>query len=223
MRAATAFLLSMSEPDQVIYLTEAITPLFQVMVSTRPRTLGSEFLRDGTQRGATNAAGVRHEDVRCLTFADHAVDVIGTFDVLEHVPDYRQALGQFFRCLRPGGRLIVTVPFDLESATTLVRARVDEAGTITHVLPPDIHGDPLDAAGALCFYHFGWDFLATLAATGFVDVGLSLFWDARLAYLGGYQFIISAGKPAAWGRSRLVRRLRSIGANPSIFVRRHRA
>jgi SAM-dependent methyltransferase len=195
MRAAAGFLLSASKPDDILYLTEFVTPFFRVVASKRERTLGSEYLRDGTLRGATNAAGVRHEDVTCLTFPDGSFDVIGTFDVLEHVPDYRQALGEFFRCLRPGGTLIITVPFHLWSASTVTRATIDASGAITHLLPPEIHGDPLDEGGALCFYHFGWDFVDTLIRAGFEDAGLSMFWDAQLGYLGGYQFIITTTKP----------------------------
>jgi hypothetical protein len=61
VRAAAGFLLSASKPEDAVYLTESITPLFQVIASKRPRTIGSEYLRDGTAPGATNAAGVRHE------------------------------------------------------------------------------------------------------------------------------------------------------------------
>jgi SAM-dependent methyltransferase len=197
MRAAVGFLLSASMPDDVVYLTEFVTPLFRVVASKRKRTIGSEYLRDGTARGTMNAAGVRHEDATRLSFPDSAFSVIGTFDVLEHVPNYRQALAEFFRCLRPGGALIVTVPFSLWSAATITRATIDASGTITHVLPPEVHGDPLDQGGALCFYHFGWDFLGALTEAGFEDAGLSLFWDPRLGYLGGYQYIITARKSAA--------------------------
>lgn len=197
MRAATGFLLSVSEPGDAIYLTEFVTPLFQVIASKRKRAIGSEYLRDGTARGIINAAGVRHEDVTCLTFPTGIFHTIGTFDVLEHVPNYRLALAEFFRCLRPGGMLIITVPFLIWSVTTVTRAKIDASGTITHLLPPEIHGDPLDRGGALCFYHFGWDFVDTLSEAGFEDAGLSMFWNPRLGYLGSYQFVITARKTAA--------------------------
>ena len=197
MRAAAGFLLSVSTPGAAIYLTEFVTPLFRIIKSKCKRTIGSEYLRDGMVCGTINAAGVRHEDATCLTFPDGAFDTIGTFDVLEHVPDYRQALAEFFRCLRPGGTLMITVPFLLGSAATVTRATIDASGTVTHLLPPEIHGDPLNQGGALCFYHFGWDFVDALAEAGFEDAGLSMFWDARLGYLGGYQFIITARKAVA--------------------------
>jgi len=198
MRAAAGFLLSVSKPGNAVYLTEFVTPLFAVIASRRERTIGSEYLRDGTARGQTNAAGVRHEDVTSLTFPDGAFNIIGTFDVLEHVPHYRQALAEFFRCLRPGGTLLITVPFHSQSAATVARATIDASGTITHLLPPEVHGDPLDQGGALCFYNFGWDFVDALTEAGFEDSGLSMFWNPQLGYLGGYQLIITARKAASW-------------------------
>ena len=67
----------------------------------------------GDTGGTINEQGVRHEDVPRLSFADGSLGLIGTFDVLEHVPAYTEAMSEFFRCLRPGGMLVATVPFDL--------------------------------------------------------------------------------------------------------------
>jgi len=213
MRAAADFLFSSFKPDDSVYLTEFVTPLFQTVASKRSRTIGSEYLRDGTARGAMNAAGVRHEDVTCLSFPDAAFDVVGTFDVLEHVPEYRKALAEFCRCLRPGGRLIITVPFSLWSAATVTRATIDASGAITYLLPPEIHGDPLDKNGALCFYHFGWDFVDALTEAGFKEAGLSLYWNPGLGYLGGHQHIITARKGG--DGSTFFRRLRHVFARSS--------
>jgi SAM-dependent methyltransferase len=48
-------------------------------------------------------------DARAIPFRDH-FDVIGAFDVLEHVEDDLAVLKQAHTALRPGGNLIVTVP-----------------------------------------------------------------------------------------------------------------
>ena len=197
MRAAAWFLLAVSQPSDAIYLTEAVTPLFKALSSHRRRLCGSEYLRDGTGRGKRNAQGIQHQDVTQLTFPDEAFNVIGSFEVLEHVPAYTRALCELSRCLRPGGTLLLTVPFILSSATTLTRATIDDAGQVTHLLPPEIHGDPLDDTGALCFYHFGWDLLDQLAEVGLEDTSISMFWEPRYGYLGGYQFIITARKQAS--------------------------
>jgi SAM-dependent methyltransferase len=44
-------------------------------------------------------------------FSDASVDVVLSTETLEHVPDPPVYLAQAFRCLKPGGRLILTVPF----------------------------------------------------------------------------------------------------------------
>ena len=54
---------------------------------------------------------VQFEDVTRLSFADASRDLVVSFDVLEHVPDYRQALREFARVLAPGGALVLTAPF----------------------------------------------------------------------------------------------------------------
>jgi SAM-dependent methyltransferase len=46
-----------------------------------------------------------------LPFADRAFDVVLLLDVLEHLPDERPALGEAERVLRPGGTLILSVPY----------------------------------------------------------------------------------------------------------------
>ena len=48
-------------------------------------------------------------DGRRLPFADQ-FDVIGAFDMLEHIDDDESVLKQFFRATRPGGGIVVTVP-----------------------------------------------------------------------------------------------------------------
>jgi SAM-dependent methyltransferase len=199
MRAAVAALLSASMPDDAIYLTEFVTHLYQVVASKRQRTIGSEYLRDGTARGERNAAGVRHEDATCLSFPDAAFNIIGTFDVLEHVPNYRQALAEFFRCLRPGLSSSDSAVFSLVAKNHHAR-HYGCVGDNHPLLPPEIHGDPIDQGGALCSYHFGWDFLDGMTTVGFQDPGLSLFWDPRLGYLGSYQFIIAARKAVSTPR-----------------------
>jgi len=196
MRAAFGFLKTIARPADAIYLTEQITLLFPAVARLFPNTVGSEFLRDGTPRGMMNAAGIRHEDATCLTFQDASFDCIGTFDVLEHVPDYRRALAEFHRCLRPGGMLLMTVPFDVHAPATLIRAVVEKDGSIRHLHPPEYHGDPLSKDGVLCFHNFGWSFLDDMKQVGFKDACLSFYWSRQLGYLGGYQFVIKASTPA---------------------------
>jgi SAM-dependent methyltransferase len=55
------------------------------------------------------AAGCIRIDARHIPFAS-AFDVVGAYDVLEHIEDDRGALRQFREACRPGGGILLTVP-----------------------------------------------------------------------------------------------------------------
>ena len=48
--------------------------------------------------------------VLALPFADDSFEVVGAFDVVEHCDPENVALGELRRVLRPGGRLLLSVP-----------------------------------------------------------------------------------------------------------------
>jgi hypothetical protein len=166
-----------------IYLTERTTSLYSRIARQFPQVVGSEFLRDGTLPGQVNAAGIRREDLTALTFPDATFDFMVSLEVLEHVPDYKTALRECARVLRPGGTLLLTAPFH-GGAANLLRARVRADGAIEHIEPPEYHGDPLSSEGCLCFYHFGWELLADLRAAGFREVVALVCWSRELGYFG---------------------------------------
>ena len=58
------------------------------------------------------AAGGRavRAQLQYLPFADGAFDFVAALDILEHVDDDVQALGELRRVLRPGGRLLLSFP-----------------------------------------------------------------------------------------------------------------
>lgn len=180
-----------------VYITEEVTSFFRSVKARHPLTVGSEYLQDGTPYGQRSAAGVLCQDITQLTFLDGELDCFLTFDVLEHVPDYPRAMSEMLRVLRPGGQLMLTVPFDLSASETVRRAYVDENGIVVHLLPPEYHGDPLNKGGVLAFYDYGWDFLDSLRHAGFEDVTCNFFWSEVYGYLGVIQFLITATKPSA--------------------------
>ncbi len=50
-------------------------------------------------------------DAGALPFPDDSVDAVLLLEVLEHLPDPRAALGEIARVLKPGGTLLLTMPF----------------------------------------------------------------------------------------------------------------
>ena len=175
------------------YLTEQLTPL-ETYLSKRYRNLvGSEYLGDGLRPGTVGANGTRHEDVTELSFRDATFDWVLSFDVLEHVPDYRCALKEFRRVLRGGGKLLLSVPFSLLSESNIVRARRAADGQVEHLLPPEYHGDPVDPQrGILCYYHFGWELLRDLEQVGFRSARIDAFWSREYGHIGDEQLLIAA-------------------------------
>ena len=194
--------VNLNEPR--IYVTEQLTPLYKALRNTFPAIIGSEFVPADEARETASvtlghflneaSARIRHEDVCALSFGNDALDLIGSFDVLEHVPDYHAALFELHRVLAPGGQLLLTAPFLDGSATTLLRARLVD-GEVEHIEAPEFHGNPTAPGdGVLCFYHFGWDLLDALRNIGFESVALLSAWGEQTAILGAQCAIVAKKK-----------------------------
>jgi SAM-dependent methyltransferase len=181
-----------------IYLTERVTPLFTWLARNYPEVRGSEFFGDDRRPGELCTIAdmsVPHEDVTKLSMDDGSIGHVLSFDVLEHVPGYQEALAEFHRVLAPDGTLLLSVPFDLDSDSTLRCASIKSDGSIEHHEPPEYHGDPVNSgAGVLCFYHFGWDLLDQMRSIGFSEVRLRMYWNPAKAYLGWPGILITGTK-----------------------------
>ncbi len=77
----------------------------------RLRLSGSEISSAGLAYAAGRIPGTDffQMDARAIPFVDE-FDVIGAFDVLEHIEEDQVVLGQMHRAIRPGGGLLLTVP-----------------------------------------------------------------------------------------------------------------
>lgn len=75
------------------------------------RLAGSEIFANGLAFAQARLPKVElyQMDARCILF-ECEFDVVGAFDVLEHLVDDEVALAQMFNATRPGGGLLVTVP-----------------------------------------------------------------------------------------------------------------
>jgi len=190
VRAGLQLALEGMPRSAAVYITEQASAPFAWLQHRYPDTIGSEFTTDRERIAqmetqlATVFDGqgrIRFEDVTRLTMDDGSLDVVVSFDVLEHVPDYRAALAEFARVIRPGGRLVLTAPFIPDNASTIVRARIGDDGEVEHMLEPEYHGDPV-TGGILCFYHFGWDLVDDARDAGFGNACMQLPWAPGLGY-----------------------------------------
>ena len=193
MRGVIHVFHQLLKPDDSIYIMEQLTPMYSYVSKKYPKTIGSEFLENSVPFGQYKD-GIRNEDVTNLTFSDEQFDAILSFDVFEHVFDFRKAFQECARVLKPSGRMILTVPF-FDQRNTLVRAKLGEDGSVEHLLEPEYHGNPLSEEGCLCVYHYGWDILDELRVAGFSWAGAISYWSKEYGFMGsGEQLLFMAIK-----------------------------
>jgi hypothetical protein len=190
---ASLALRLLAKPKQAdVYITEQVTLAFRWFKERFPKLKGSEYFDEESKADLQAALRLldvanetlHFEDITQLTFRESTFDAVISLDVLEHVPAYLAALSEFFRILRPGGTLIVTIPFMQDSEKTKIRALMDADGSITHIEEPDYHGDPVREGGVLCFQDFGWDLLQVTRQCGFSDALMALPWDYTQGLMG---------------------------------------
>ncbi len=70
--------------------------------------VASRALRNSRDRGSD--AGILRADIRELPFAEGSFDFVYTMGTIEHIAEYRQAVAEVRRVLRPGGQAIIGVP-----------------------------------------------------------------------------------------------------------------
>lgn len=116
--------------------------------------------------------GVRCEDVQALTWPDARFDLVTHSEVFEHVPDDARGFSELRRVLRPGGKMVFTVPL-FDAPDTVERARV--RGGIEYLLPPEYHVDPFKGgAQVLVFRDYGRDIVRRLEYAGFGEVRIGV-------------------------------------------------
>jgi len=70
----------------------------------------ADFARAAAVRGLADRADAVVAAGAAVPLPDGCADAVTCFTVLEHVPDQRAALAEMRRLLRPGGRLVLSVP-----------------------------------------------------------------------------------------------------------------
>jgi ubiquinone/menaquinone biosynthesis C-methylase UbiE len=85
---------------RIIY--DLFTPQRYVGIDLDPRMIRRAIRRSGTLPNTT----FLERDVTSLEFPDATFDLVLDFGILHHVPDWRNALAEVHRMLRPGGEFL---------------------------------------------------------------------------------------------------------------------
>lgn len=167
---------SLPDRDVKIYGHEAVTRFALALRGRFPKFIGTEFCRSERERAALFP--IRHGDAMHSEFPDGSFHLVVSCDVMEHVPDLDACLRDTARILRPGGRLIATLPLFHDRETGLRFATLQPDGEIAYHLPPIYHGNPMDeAGGALVFEIPGWDLVQRARSAGFARATLRFICD----------------------------------------------
>ncbi|HUI11598.1 MAG TPA: methyltransferase domain-containing protein [Bacteroidota bacterium] len=132
-----------------------------------PVMLQDKFDYFATEYDPGEIAGGKHPrrfaDFQDLHYADGTFDVVIASDVFEHVRDDEAGYREVFRTLKPGGTLILTVPYMHEQPATV--RRVDTSGpTDVLLMEPEYHGG---GGHTLTYRTYGRDLLSLLKSVGF--------------------------------------------------------
>ena len=177
-----------------LYVTEQNSKICRWLRANVDHLTESCFLAATLPSGWRSAAGLCHQDLTKTSFDDESFEGIASYDVLEHIPDFEDALREMHRILRVGGWLHLTAPFSIRNDSNVLRARVLASGEVEHLHPPEYHHDPNNPQGCLAYHTFGWELLNQITDCGFSNVQACVTWDREFGCLGEGLVIIEAEK-----------------------------
>lgn len=128
--------------------------------------------------------GIYCEDICKLSYPDEEFDIIISNDIFGYTYDYQIAFSEAFRVLKPGGKLIFTVPFNANSLITERRVELCE-GTVICVMDKWCHDNPVLGLEPLLINQvFGWDLLEVIKEVGFRDALGKVYYGLKEGYMG---------------------------------------
>jgi SAM-dependent methyltransferase len=131
-----------------------------------PMFFGDKFDYFATEYDPIRIAGGKrpreYADFQKLHYPADYFDVVIASDVFEHIRHDDDAMVEVRRVLKPGGYLILTVPYDHERPQTI--RRVDTSGSKdVHLLPPQYHGG---GGHTLAYREYGRDLINLMSSAG---------------------------------------------------------
>ncbi|MFV2113448.1 methyltransferase domain-containing protein [Micromonospora sp. LOL_025] len=157
------------------------------------RHVGVDLTRSALEQAAEHGVTVVNGDVTAVPLADGCADVVAAGELLEHVPDWRRAVAEACRLLRPGGLLVL----DTLNDTALSRLLAVRIAERLPTVPRGIH-DPrlfVDARAlvAECARH-GVDLRLRGIRPGLPGL---LGWLVRRIRAAGRPYAVPTGRPHA--------------------------
>lgn len=170
-------------------------------VSTKMRTecplyTGTHYFSD--QPLGVNVGKWRNENIEKQTFEAASFDIVVTQDVAEHVFNPGAMYREIYRTLAAGGVYISTFPIrNHQTDATKQLARLLPDGSVKILKdPPEYHGNPIDGAGSLVTWDYGYDIHKVINYWAPFRVEISRFHDAHLGIMGEYTEVVICQKPA---------------------------
>lgn len=139
-----------------VLLYEQATEVFKRIQREIPDVTGFEYEKRDSHAGEEDKV-ILYEDVCRLSYTNESFDMLISNDVFSQADDYEKALKEAYRVLKPGGKMIFTVPFDGNSDSSVRR------------------GENMI---------FGWDIIDILKQCGFKDVHAKAYYGLKDGYLG---------------------------------------
>jgi len=141
--------------------------------------------------------GFRCEDLERQTFDDAVFDIVITLDVFEHLFDPAAAHREIWRTLRDGGVHIFTTPVAGSMPTSSRLADRSEDGSVTYLVPPSYHENPVSDGKSLVTFLYGYDIADMIVEAAPFDVEIRRFNSKGLGIIGAFTEVIIARKVRA--------------------------
>jgi SAM-dependent methyltransferase len=140
--------------------------------------------------------GFRNENIQSSSFSNEVFDLVLALDVAEHVLNPEQMFRDIYRTLKPGGSFISTFPIhksQVEAAIPAVTQNDD--GTLNYIKnPPEYHGNPIDDAGSLVTYDYGYEIHELISEWTDFDVSITRYSNKTIGVIGEYTEVIRCYK-----------------------------
>ena len=125
------------------------------------------------------------QNLQEMSFPDNSFDMFITQDVFEHINEPEKAIREIYRCLKPGGKHLFTVPL-YPFIETRPRIKLEE-GKVVPIMKEEYHGNPISEKGSLVTYDWGGDIGKIIDSVAGFRTEVIEFPDSKENHQGGLE------------------------------------